>query len=68
MGDVVNLDIPTLADMPAEKILNAAISQNLGEALVVGWRENGDLYFAGTTSNVAEVLLLLEMAKKEILE
>lgn len=63
MGDVIEANITTTVPMSADKILQAAIGRGLDDTLIIGWDANGDLYFAGTTSKVPEVLYLLEAAK-----
>lgn len=68
MGEVVEFTGETFIDLPAEKVLDAAREQNLKDAIVIGSCENDDLYFAGTTSDVGRVILLLELAKQQLLE
>ena len=68
MGEVINLDVVTTVDLPAEKVLVAAIAHDLKDVVVVGTREDGSLYFAGTSSDGPEVLWLLERAKRKLMD
>ena len=68
MGEVVNLEVVTTLDLPAEKVLVAAIAHDLKEAVVIGTREDGSLYFAGTSSDGPQVLWLLERARRKLMD
>lgn len=59
MNDNV-IDFPggTTVDIPAEKILKAAIEADLGDCVVMGWTKDGNEYFAGTTSDLRTVQFL----------
>jgi len=54
------IDFPggTTVDIPAEKILKAAIEADLGDCVVMGWTKDGNEYFAGTTSDLRTVQFL----------
>ena len=67
MGEVVNLPGPTRIDSPPEKILNAAQKQNLKSVVIIGWTED-DWYFASSIAAGPEVLWLLELARKKLME
>lgn len=67
MGELIQLDIDTTVDLPAEKILDET-PRTLAECLVLGWTAEDQLYFSTTTADRAEMLLLLETAKKHLLE
>ena len=57
----------TILDMPAEKVLTAAVEADLSTCVVLGYDPEDFLYIAATTSNKAEILYLLEQAKMFIL-
>lgn len=63
MGDVVELGIVTTQEIQPEKVLNAALSGNLKDCVVVGTKQDGSVYFAMSTSDAAEVNWLLDCAK-----
>ena len=52
---------------PVPKILATAAGAGLEDVVVVGWRENGEMYFASSQSNGAEVLWLLRQAEHELM-
>ena len=66
MGKVIELDLPTLVDIPAEKILTKAVEQDLDHCVVVGYTQDGQLFFSSTTSNAANVVFMLEQAKFQL--
>lgn len=67
MGDVVNLDVATSLDIPVDRILSAAIEADLETAVVVGWDQDGNIYFASSSGYGPDVLWLLEKAKASLL-
>jgi hypothetical protein len=67
MGDVIIGKFITKLDCPPDRILESAIGE-VTDAIIVGWDKNGDLYFASSIGDCPEVLWLLELAKKGLLE
>lgn len=65
--NIVDFTGITKAIQPPEKILEAAKHQGLEWVLVIGRTPDAELYFAGNISDVAEINLMLDEAKKEIL-
>lgn len=65
--NVVTLNVETKLDLPPERILNAAINQDLDEAVVIGHKD-GKLYFAAGPADLAHVYLMLSCALKEVME
>ena len=68
MGEVIIMEGVTRLDLPPERILESAITVGLTDAIVIGWYKEGELYFASSISGGADVLWLLEIAKKELLD
>ena len=72
MGDeksnVIDLDCVTLLDIPAEKMLEAAKDVNLKHIVIIGEYEDGEEYFASSTSDCPLVLWMLEQAKRALFE
>jgi tryptophanyl-tRNA synthetase len=68
MGEVVEPVFVTKLDLPAERILRKATENNLSEAIVIGLDQDGNLYFASSNADGADVLWLIELAKKRLLE
>ena len=52
----------TTLDIPAETILKGAIEEKITDAVVIGYDPKGDLYFASSNADGAEVLWLLQRA------
>ena len=67
MSNVEDLDVVTRLDIPSDKILKKAIG-NVNDVIIIGWNEEGELYFASSKANGGDVLWLLELAKKRLLE
>ncbi|MBR0682756.1 hypothetical protein GXW74_19850 [Roseomonas eburnea] len=65
---MVVLPVVTRLDVPAERVLSCAMEAGLEKAVVVGWTAEGEFYFASSLADGGEVLWLLEMAKKRLLE
>lgn len=53
--------------IPPKQILEQAVEARLNDVVVLGESDNG-FYLAASTGELFEVLLLLEVAKKRILE
>lgn len=67
MSNVIVLGGLTTNDIPPDRVINAAQEYEISPVVVVGKDKDGDLYFAASTSDTAEVLMLLERAKKRLL-
>ncbi len=66
MGEVVILDLITSLDIPAERVLSRAIDADITQAIVIGRDKDGDLYFASSVADGAEILWLIERAKLKL--
>jgi len=66
-GKLVYFNGVTRLDLPADRILENA-PKEMQTAVVIGWDADGDFYFASSAADGADVLWLLEMAKKKLLE
>lgn len=67
MGDIVNFGGITTIDIPSDRILEEAIG-NLDSVVVVGFDKEGELYFESSTADGGNVLWLMALAKKALLE
>jgi hypothetical protein len=67
-NNVVFLGVVTTLDVPSQRVLDGAKEASLEDVVVIGWDEGGEFYFASSKANGAEVLWLLEKAKKKLLE
>jgi hypothetical protein len=68
MGEVVDLNVVTKLDLPPEKVLNKAADVKFLDVVILGFDEEGDFYFAASSADGGDVLWLLEMAKKQLME
>jgi len=66
MGEVVELDIVTSLDVPAERVLRKATEAELRAVVVVGVDKDGELYFASSLADSARIIWHLERAKYEL--
>lgn len=58
----------TKLDLNPERVLRAALDASLKDAVIIGFDEDGDFYFASSKADGGLVIYLLEMAKKKLLE
>lgn len=68
MSNIVNLPVVTRLDLPPERIIEAAAEAGLTDIIVIGWKDDGDFYFAGNMADGGDALWLLEMAKRKLME
>lgn len=67
MADVLILPVVTRLDVPAERILQAALDADLDKVVIAGYTKEGDHYFASSVADGGTVLWLIEKLKKELL-
>ena len=67
MTNVVNLNCITRLDLPADRIIEAAVGQ-LDKVLILGYDLEGREYFASSVADGADCVWLLERAKKRLLD
>lgn len=67
MSNIVNLDCITRLDLPADRIIEAAVGQ-LDKVIIVGYDLEGREYFASSVAGGADCVWLLERAKKRLLD
>lgn len=68
MGDVVLFDGITRLDVPAERILKAALDLGLTGVVIAGYAQDGSEYFASSYADGGDALWLVERFKKRLLE
>lgn len=68
MSNIIKLDIPTTGDIPVSTILEGANEADLQEVVVIGWVVGEGHYFATSSGDAAAILLLLELARKRVLD
>ena len=62
-NNVVILPVVTRLDVPAERVLNAALAADLDGVVVIGKQKDGGYYFSSSVADGGDVLWLLEWAK-----
>lgn len=67
MGDVVNLPCITTLDLTPERVLAAAQDAKLTGCIVMGFDDEGEVYFASTYADGGDVMWLMEWGKRELL-
>lgn len=67
-GNVVPWRGVTKLDLPIEQILERAKDANLETVVVMGWDKDGSPFFASSTPDGGDVLWLMEMTKKRLLD
>lgn len=60
--------LPTNLDVPVERVLDNDTIRNCERVVVIGWDKDSRLYFASSTADIADVMLLLELAKQASLD
>lgn len=63
MSEIIYLHELTDDDIPPERVLEAAKERCTDVAIVVGWAEDEEIYFAMSTGDARAVLFALESAK-----
>ena len=61
------LNTVTSLDIPADRVLNAAVDAGLQHVIIAGYLPDGSEYFASSTASAPECLWMLERAKAELL-
>jgi hypothetical protein len=66
-NNVVILPVVTRLDIPAERVLSAALAADLDGVVVIGRQKNGAYYFSSSIADAGDVLLQLEWAKAALM-
>lgn len=64
---VTILNTLTKLDLPATRILEAAIEEELESVLVVGWTKEKEIYTASSLADGGDILWLIEKFKQRLL-
>lgn len=68
MSEVVEFCGITRLGIPADRVMARASEAGLSAAVVLGYDADGEFYFASSYAAGPEILWLLELAKKTLLE
>jgi hypothetical protein len=58
----------TKLDLPAERIIGGAAKANLDAVVIIGFDGDGDFFFSANKADGGEVLWLMELARKKLME
>lgn len=65
--NIVDFPGDTVADVPVGKVLAGAMDAGLKTIIIIGECTDSP-YYASSTANIAEMLLQIEMFKRDLLE
>jgi hypothetical protein len=68
MGTVLYPHFVTSLDIPAERVLQAAIDAGVTDIVLAGYDADGTEYFASSMADGGDALWLLERCKKRLLD
>jgi len=68
MADIIPLGNITKLDIPTDRVLEQCKGRCSDGVVVIGFDDDGDLYFASSIADGGSVIWLLEQAKKKLLE
>lgn len=66
-AEVIELNMVTKIDLPAERVLRKAIEANVQSCIVLGYDENGEEYFCSSIADGGTVVWLMERCKSKLL-
>lgn len=66
--NVVDLPVVTTLPLDVGRILDRAKAANMSEVIVLGYDADGEFYFAASEPDGGDILWLLEVAKKKLME
>ena len=66
--NVIPLGNITKLDQPTDRVLDGCKGNCTAGVVVLGFDDDGDFYFVSSIADAGEVIWLLEMAKKRLLE
>ena len=67
MDNVIQGNFITTLDVPVEKVLGAALKDELEQVVIIGVDSDGEIYLA-SSKGPESTLWLLELGKKELLD
>ncbi len=66
--NVVELDVVTTLNLPADRVLGKALEHGLESVVILGYDRDGNEYFSSSLADGGGVLWLLERFKLRLLE
>jgi len=68
MDNIIELPVITRLNLPPERVLKNALKEGMEDVVVIGYDSEGEFYFASSKADGGDVMWLLELAKKHLLE
>lgn len=68
MGEVVNLNVVTLLDLPVERVIDGAREADLETIVILGYDQDGMEFFSSNKADGGGVLWLMERLKRQLLD
>lgn len=66
--NIINFPCLNSEDIPVDRLLEQALSENLESVLLIGKYKNGDYFLSSSDVDVKNILWLIEVLKREIME
>lgn len=68
MAEIITLPCITKLNLPPERILSGAKEANLSGVVVLGYKADGEVYFASSYADGGDVMWLMELCKAKLLK
>jgi hypothetical protein len=68
MTNIVELKVDSRLDIKAENVLKGALDANLQTVVLIGYDEDGNIYMASSYGHIEDTNMLVDVAKKEVME
>ena len=65
--NVVIADVATSHHLQVQRVLQAAHDRGLDDVMVVGWHDDGEIYFLASDPSIGNAVYRLELAKQKLL-
>ena len=62
------LNVPTSHRLQVQRVLQAALEHGLDDVMVVGWVDDGPVFFLATDPSIGNAVYRLELAKQRLLQ
>jgi hypothetical protein len=66
-AEIIELNVVTKIDLPAERVLRKAIDAGVQSCIVVGYDANGEEYFCSSIADGGTAVWLMERCKLKLL-
>ena len=61
------LDVRTSHRLHVRRVLQSSLDHELDDVMVIGWRDDGPIFFLATDPNIGNAVYRLELAKQHLL-